>query len=352
MAVIAGDGIGPDVVDAAIPAIEIAASADGARIEWHRFPYGADHYLATGVTLPDSAVDGFRSDFAAILVGALGDPRIPANEHARDILLGLRCELDLYINFRPCRLLHPSLSPLKGSPDRPVDLAIFRENTEGIYLGRGSVRFEGTDREEHVAEDVHTVSKVRRIILAALGWARANGRRRVTVCDKSNAVPAHVVWQRVFTHVGDDYPDIEREHRYVDALAMELIREPERFDVIVTNNLFGDILSDIGAQLVGGLGMAPSANLHPGRVGLFEPVHGSAPTLAGKGIANPMATVLTGALMLRTLGLPLGAGLLEEAVRAALEDGVRTPDIGGDLSTAQVGDWIAHWIDARSGAHG
>ena len=351
VAVIAGDGIGPDVIDAAIPAIERAATADGAHISWHRFPYGADHYLATGVTLPEGAVDRLRSDFAAILVGALGDPRVPGNEHARDILLGLRCELDLYINFRPCRLLHPSLSPLKNPPHRAVDLAIFRENTEGIYFGRGSVRFEGTDHEEHVAEDVHTVSKVRRITDAAFAWAQANGRRRVTVCDKSNAVPAHVIWQRVFNQVGDEYPDIEREHRYVDALAMELIREPERFDVIVTNNLFGDILSDIGAQLVGGLGMAPSANMHPERVGLFEPVHGSAPTLAGRGIANPMATILTGALMLRSLGLPTGAGLLEAAVRAALESGIRTPDIRGDLTTAQVGDWIAHWIEARSGAN-
>src|SRR5881628_3106610 len=221
--------------------------------------------------------------------------RVPGNEHARDILLGLRFGLDLYINFRPVRLLHPDLTPLRADR-RTIDFVIFRENAEGVYLGRGRIT-----GDEYVAEEVNTAKGVERIIRAAFEWARAHGRTRVTMSDKSNAVPAHLVWQQTFKAISQEYPAITPEHRYVDALALELVREPERFQVVVTNNLYGDILSDLGAGLVGGLGLAASANLHPGRAGLFEPVHGSAPPLAGKGIANPMAAVLTGALMFEQL---------------------------------------------------
>lgn len=355
VAVIPGDGIGPEVVDAALPAIETAARATDAELVWERLPLGADHYLATNETLPDHVFRHLRDEVDAIFLGAIGDPRVPGNEHARDILLGLRFRLDLYVNFRPCRLLHPDLCPLKKpyttdrradepTSRRTVDFVIFRENTEGIYLGRGSAQHVGTPREEQIAEEVHTAPKVARIIRAAFEWAKANGRRRVTMSDKANAVPAHRLWQRLFAEIGDEYPGVEREHRYVDALAMELVREPERFDVIVTNNLYGDILSDLGAQLVGGLGLAASGNLHPGHAGLFEPVHGSAPPLAGKGVANPMAAVLSGALMLGELGLHTSARLLEDAVRAALEHGVRTPDLGGKASTSEVANWILDWL--------
>jgi 3-isopropylmalate dehydrogenase len=193
---------------------------------------------------------------------------------------------------------------------------------------------------------VNTAPKVRRILVAAFDWARQHGRSRVTMADKSNAVPAHRLWRRLFEDVGARYPDIEREHRYVDALAMELVRAPDRFQVIVTNNLFGDILSDLGAELVGGMGLAASANLHPGRVGLFEPVHGSAPLLAGKGVANPMATLLTGGLMLERLGLPCGAAALEAAVRGAIDAGVTTPDLGGEHSTHDVTRWIGERLQS------
>ena len=353
IATIPGDGIGPEVLDAALPAIDSAAAGNGAEITWERLPFGADHYLATGETLPDEAIERFQTTVDAILVGALGDPRIPTHEHARDILLGLRVKLDLYVNFRPCRLLHPDLCPLKaastsgdrhGHRGRAIDFTIFRENTEGMYLGRGRSSGEGTAAEERIAEEIHTAPKVDRIVRAAFEWARENGRRRITMCDKSNAVPAHRLWQRLFTEIGLEYPELEREHRYVDALAMELVRTPERFDIIVTNNLFGDIISDLGAELVGGLGLAPSANLHPGRTGLFEPVHGSAPSLAGKGIANPMAAVLTGALMLQNLGLSDGAHRLVLAVERAVAEGVTTPDIGGTSSTADVGRFLVQQI--------
>ena len=343
------------MIGAAVPAIGRAAADAGANIVWEHLPFGADHYLESGETLPDDAYRHLRDEVDAIFLGALGDPRVPGNEHARDILLGLRFRLDLYVNLRPVRLLHPSLCALGPPPPgtaadpeesgRRIDLVIFRENTEGGYLGRGSARNVGTAREEQISEEIHTAPKVDRILRAALEWATKHRRRRVTLCDKANAIPAHRLWQRLFHEIGHEFPDVEREHRYVDALAMELVREPERFDVIVTSNLYGDILSDLGAGLVGGLGLAPSANLHPGRPGLFEPVHGSAPQLAGTGTANPMAAILTGALLLADCGLEHAAGRLENAVRAALEAGETTPDLGGSRSTQAVADWIVEWLD-------
>lgn len=340
IAVIAGDGIGPEVIEAAIPLLERVGSKHGVRLDFERLPYGADHYLKTRETLPEDAFRHLRDDVDAILLGAIGDPRVPGNEHARDILLGLRFRLDLYVNFRPVQLLHPDLTPLRkvGEGRGAIDFVIFRENTEGVYLGRGRI-----DGDQYIAEEVNTAKGVERIIRAAFEWARAHGKTRVTMSDKSNAVPAHRVWQETFKRVAPEFSGIEAEHRYVDALALELVREPGRFQVIVTNNLYGDILSDLGAGLVGGLGLAASANLHPGggRAGLFEPVHGSAPPLAGKGVANPMAAVLTGALMLEQLGVGEAARELERAVQATLAAGVRTPDIGGESRTHQVAAAIA-----------
>jgi len=329
IAVIAGDGIGPEVIEAAIPILDRVAVKHGVQLSWERLPYSANHYLKTKETLPDAAFAHLRDDVDAIFLGALGDPRVPGNEHARDILLGLRFRLDLYVNFRPVTLLHPDLSALKNS--RAIDFAIFRENTEGQYLGRGR-----TSGDEHIAEEINSGKGVARIIRAAFGWAQAHGKTRVTMSDKSNAIPAHRIWQDTFKEIAGDYRGIEAEHRYVDALALELVRSPERFQVIVTNNLYGDILSDLGAGLVGGLGLAPSANLHPGRAGLFEPVHGSAPALVGKGIANPIAAVLTGALMFEQLGQEDAANEVEHAVRATLQAGMRTQDLGGKATTADV----------------
>jgi 3-isopropylmalate dehydrogenase len=325
------------VIEAAIPVLERAAAKHNFRLDFERLPFGADHYLRTKETLPEDAFRHLRDDVDAVFAGAFGDPRVPGNEHARDILLGLRVRLDLYINFRPIQLLHPSLTALRldrptaRPPDRPVDLVIFRENTEGVYLGRGR-----TEGDTYIAEDVNTGRGVERIIRAAFEWANAHGRTRVTMSDKANAIPAHRIWQEKFRHVAAEYPGIAPEHRYIDTLALELVREPERFQVIVTNNLFGDILSDLGAGLVGGLGFAASANLHPGRAGLFEPVHGSAPDLTGKGVANPIAAVLTGALMLEHLGEAEAARDLERAVRATLAAGLRTPDAAGTATTQEV----------------
>ena len=335
IAVIAGDGIGPEVIEAAIPILDRAAAKHGFGLQWERLPYSADHYLRTKETLPDAAFRHLRDDVDAIFLGALGDSRVPGNEHARDILLGLRFKLDLYVNFRPVELLHPDLTPLRNPGT--IDFVIFRENTEGQYLGRGR-----SSGDEHVAEEVNTGKGVERIVRAAFEWAKSHGKTRVTMSDKSNAIPTHRIWQETLTRTAREYPTITAEHRYVDALAMELVREPARFQVIVTNNLYGDILSDLGAGLVGGLGVAASANLHPGRRGgLFEPVHGSAPTIAGKGVANPAAAVLTGALMVEQLGHPDAARDLERAVRDALTIGARTPDLGGKSTTREVASAIA-----------
>jgi len=341
IAIIAGDGIGPEVIDAGLPIIEAAARSEGLALDVERLPYSADHYLHTGETLPDAAFEHLRDDVDAILLGALGDPRVPGNEHARDILLGLRFRLDLYINFRPTRLFHPRLSPLRADRrtdggSTAIDFVIFRENTEGQYLGKGRSEGLGTPDEVHVSEEINSRKGVARIIEAAFAWAAERGKTRVTMSDKSNAIQFQRIWGRLFQDIGERYPGIQREHRYVDALALELVREPERFQVIVTTNLYGDILSDLGAGLIGGLGIAASANLHPGRPGLFEPVHGSAPPLVGKRVANPMATVLTGALMLEQLGCTAGAVRLERAVERVAASGPLTPDLGGRGSTAEV----------------
>ena len=343
IALIPGDGIGPEVIDAAWPVVAKAAAVEDITLTTTRLPYSADHFLATGETLPDHAFEQLRDESDAILIGALGDPRVPGNEHARDILLGLRFRLDLYINFRPVRLWHERLTPLKDVSE--IDLVIFRENTEGQYTGRGRSDGIGSPEEEHVSEEVNTRSGVERILRAAFEWGQREGKHQITMSDKSNAIPFQRIWGELFKQIGSEFPSLEREHRYVDALAMEMVRDPGRFEVIVTNNLYGDILSDLGAGLVGGLGLAASANLHPGKPGLFEPVHGSAPPLAGKNVANPMATALTGALMLRSLGHPGPAKNLEQAVTAVVSGGPTTEDIGGTSGTIEVAGALEDALD-------
>jgi 3-isopropylmalate dehydrogenase len=341
IAVIPGDGIGREVIREAVRALRALDERHRLDLRLDEWPHGADHYLETGVTLADDDVERLRSEYQAILLGALGDPRVPGNEHARDILLGLRFRLDLYVNFRPVRLLDERLTPLKGKRVEDIDFVIFRENTEGVYVGMGGVFKRGTPDEVAIQEDVNTRRGVERIIRAAFEHARDRGLDRVTMSDKANAMEhAGGLWRRTFEQVGADYPDIEREALYVDMLAMDLLRRPERYRVIVTGNLFGDILSDLGAQLVGGLGLSGSANLHPGRTSLFEPVHGSAPDIAGRDEANPLAAMLSAALMLDHLGHGAAARELEGAVREVVVRGDTTPDLGGTLGTAGVGDAV------------
>lgn len=336
IALIPGDGAGIEVMAEAVLVLERLRAKHGVDLTWDSFDFGAERYLATGVAMPSGQIDVFRREYKAILFGAVGDPRVPGQVHAREILLALRFGLDLFINFRPCKLLDDRLSPLRGKGPKEIDFVVFRENTEGQYNGVGGIFKKGTPDEIAVSEEINTRKGVERIIRAAFAWAAANGKKRVVMADKANAIAAHDLWQRVFKQVSLDYPNIQARHAYVDALAMQLILSPESYDVVVTTNLFGDILTDVGAALTGGLGMSPSANLNPESTPLFEPVHGSAPDIAGKGIVNPMAMFLTVGLMLRELKFEAAARAVEGAVAACVQSGQGTRDVGGTLSTHAV----------------
>ena len=345
IAVIPGDGIGKEVTPEAVKVLRAVTSAGGRSIEFVEFDWGADKYLAEGVSLPPGAVEMLRDEFDAILFGALGDPRVPSNQHAADILLGLRFKLDLYVNARPAELLHDRLTPLRDRTERDIRMVVFRENTEGLYVGVGGFFKKGTADEIALQEDVNSRKGVERIIRYAFDYARQHKLKRVCMSDKSNAMTfAHDLWQRVFKEVRKEYPEIDSRHLYIDTLAMEVVRDPSQFDVIVTCNLFGDIISDLSAQLIGGLGLAPSGNIHPGQTSLFEPVHGSAPNIAGKGIANPLGSVLASAMMLEFLGWSREASILRKAVKAALLKNYLTPDLGGDKATTDVGSWLAEFV--------
>src|SRR6266849_431337 len=340
IAVIPGDGAGVEVAREAIRLLDFINRERKLGLQFEHFDFGAERYLKTGVGLPPGQIDDFRDNYDAILFGAVGDPRVKDQAHAREILLGLRFGLDLFINFRPCWLLADGLSPLKGKGRKEIDFVVFRENTEGMYNAIGGVFKKGTPDELAVAEEINTRKGVERIIRAAFDWASRHGRNRVALGDKANAIPAHELWRRTFREVAAEHPAIEATPYYIDALAMQMVMKPESLQVIVTTNLFGDILTDLGAALTGGLGLAASANLNPDSTPLFEPVHGSAPDIAGKGLVNPCAMLLTSALMLSELGHGNEARCLEGAVEKALLENQGTPDVGGSLSTTQTADVI------------
>ena len=348
IAVIPGDGIGREVTPEGMKVVRAACSLSGQRLIFTDFDWGADRFLKDGTTLPSDAPDMLQRDFDAILFGAVGDPRVPSNQHAADILLGLRSKLDLYVNARPCVLFDQRLTPLRNRSERDINFIVFRENTEGAYAGIGGNFKQGAPDEIAVQEDMNTRKGVERIIRYALEYARRKGLKRVCMSDKSNAMTyGHGLWQRVWKELQKEYSDLEMRHLYVDTLMMEMVREPSQFQVIVTCNLFGDIASDLGAQLSGGLGLAPSGNIHPGRVSLFEPVHGSAPNIAGKNIANPLGSALAGAMMLEYLGLEREASAVQNAARDAVREGKTTPDLGGNMGTRELGDWLADRISKR-----
>jgi 3-isopropylmalate dehydrogenase len=345
IAVIPGDGIGVEVTREAVKVLKAAVSGRQAKLEFTEFDWGAERYLRDATTLPTGAVEMLRKDFDAILFGAVGDPRVPSNVHAADILLGLRAKLDLYVNLRPVELFDDTLTPLRDRGTSDVNFVVVRENTEGLYVGVGGEFQKGTPHEVAVQEDVNTRRGVERIIRYAFDYARAKNLGRVCMSDKSNVLTfGHGLWQRVFAEVRAEYADMESRHLYVDTLAMEMVRDPSQFRVIVTCNLFGDILSDLGAQLAGGLGLAPSGNIHPGRISLFEPVHGSAPNIAGQNLANPAGSVLASALMLDHLGLTTTGDRIRAAVRAAVREKKTTKDLGGTLGTRESGDWLAEYV--------
>ncbi len=383
IAVIPGDGIGKEVTPVAVNVIKAAIARRHHHIDFVEFDWGADKFLREKITLPEGAVEQLREEFDAILFGALGDPRVPSNQHAADILLGLRFQLDLYVNARPTELFQERFTPLKDRVPNDIRLMVFRENTEGIYVGAGGFFKKGTADEIATQEDINSRKGVERILRFAFNYARGHGLSngtcstpiapagspvvagfppalsephrtthkplRLCMADKSNAMTfAGDLWQRTFKSVRAEYPDVDSRHLYIDTLAMELVRDPRQFDVIVTNNLFGDIISDLTSQLAGGLGLAPSGNIHPGQTSLFEPVHGSAPNIAGKGIANPFGSVLASGMMLDFLGWHDEAELLKQSVKAALHADVTTPDINGSKQTLEVSDYLVNCVSKHS----
>jgi 3-isopropylmalate dehydrogenase len=349
IAVVPGDGIGVEVIREAVKILYAAAGKGGREVQLTAFDWGTERYLQDGTTLPDGAEDTLRRDFDAILLGAMGDPRVPSNKPAMDILLGLRFKLDLYANERPVFLLDKRFTPLRDRGEEDIRFTIIRENTEGLYVGMGGNFKKDTPDEIATQEDVNTRKGVERIIRYAFAYARKRGLKRVCMSDKMNALRfGHDLWQRVFALVRAEFPEIEARHLLIDTLAMEMVRDPRQFDVIVSCNLFGDIVSDLGSALVGGLGLSPSANINPESTSMFEPVHGSAPNIAGKNLANPLAAVLTVGMMLEHFGWSREAGLIHKAVKASIREGKTTHDLGGSLGTRECGDWIARRIESLS----
>jgi 3-isopropylmalate dehydrogenase len=341
IAVIPGDGIGREVIPQAVRALCTVAEISGKKVETEEFDFGAEKYLKEGVALPSDALSRFRGEFDAILLGALGDPRVPDNKHAIDILFGIRFGLDLYANIRPIKLLDRRLTPLKNITESDVNFTVFRENTEDLYVGIGGIFKKGTPDEVAIQESITTRKGVERILEAAYSFCSVRGHKKITMSDKSNALRfGGDLWQRTFRDVSRRHPEVESEHMYIDALAMMLVKEPIRFQVIVTSNMFGDIITDLGAQIQGGLGMAPSGNINPREICMFEPVHGSAPRFAGKNVANPMGAVLSAQMMLEHLGWNSEAELMEMAVADCVRQEECTPDVGGNMGTREVGEAI------------
>jgi 3-isopropylmalate dehydrogenase len=341
VAVVPGDGIGPEVVREGLRVLERVASIEGFAVRTTSYPFGAEHYLKTQEVFPDSAFEEVRRH-DAILLGAIGDPRVPVGYLEFGIIARMRFGLDLYVNLRPVKLYAEHLCPLKGKRPEDVDFVVVRENTEDAYAGSFGHFKQGTPDEVATQQMIFTRKGTERVIRYAFELARRRGKaRKLTMVDKANAVRAMSLWTRTFEEVGAEFPDISREHAYVDAACMWCVKNPEWFDTVVTSNMFGDILTDLAAMIQGGLGVAASGNIHPGRVSLFEPIHGSAPKYAGRNVANPIATILAVQMMLDDLGETRAAVRIEEAVASLLRSR-RIPSVGSDsgLGTDAIGDLV------------
>jgi 3-isopropylmalate dehydrogenase len=352
IAVLPGDGIGEEVVREALRVLEAVSAVTGFQYRTEVYPYGAEHYLKTGEAFPDSALREMH-DHAAILLGAIGDPRVETGLLERAIIAGIRFGLDLYVNLRPIKLYAEHLCPLKGVTPEQLDLVIVRENTEGAYVGVGGLMKRDSDNEVAVCNMVWTRAGTERVIRYAFDLARRRAKaKRLTLVDKANAIRPMDLWTRVFQRVAAEYPDIQTDHAYIDAACMWLVKNPDWFDVIVTDNLFGDIITDLGAMLQGGLGIAASGNLHPGRVSMFEPIHGSAPKYKGKNVACPVACVMAVQMMLDYLGDHEGATLVENAIANALRSR-KIPSLhAGDIPTDRAGEILVEEVKSLATAAG
>jgi 3-isopropylmalate dehydrogenase len=351
IAVIGGDGIGPEVTREGVKVLRAAARVFGFDVRLTEYPFGADHYLATGELLPQTALDEIRQQHA-VLLGAIGDPRVEVGLIERAVVAGLRFGLDLFVNLRPVKLYAESLTPLKNRTPRDIDFIVVRENTEDVYTGIHGFFKKGTPDEVASQQMLFTRKGTERVIRYAFELARArNKAKKLLMVDKANAIRAQDIWTRTFAEVGREYADIAQEHAYVDATCMWMVKSPDTFDTVVTTNMFGDIITDLGAEITGGMGVAASGNIHPGRVSMFEPIHGSAPKYAGQNVASPVAAVLAVQMMLDYLDERDAATRIEDVVRSALADG-RIPgvDARSGLATTQVGDLLTEDVQQTATA--
>ena len=338
--VIPGDGIGPEVVDQGLRVLRRAAEKYGFAYETIPYKWGADHYLATGETHPDSALAEYR-EMSALLLGAIGDPRVETGMLERAIIAGIRFKLDLFVNLRPIKCPAEHINPLKYKKASDIDMVIIRENTEDAYVQIGGIFKKDTPDEVALANMVFTRKGCERVIRYAFEVAKSRPRKKLTLVDKSNAIRPQDVWTRAFAAVAKEYPGISTDHAYIDAACMWMIKSPEWFDTVVTTNLFGDIITDLGAELQGGLGVAASGNIHPGQVSMFEPIHGSAPKYRGQNKANPLATIAAVAMLLEHVGQKKAAAAIQDAVQRLIESR-RIPDLSAQsgLKTTEIGDMV------------
>ena len=343
--VIAGDGIGPEVVKEGLKVLNAVSLLEGFTYDLVEYPWSCAYYVETGQAMPESMLDEYRL-LDAILFGAVGDPRVKGGTVERGIIFTLRFGLDLFVNLRPVVLLDSRLCPLKDKKPADVDMVVVRENTEDAYRGIGGQLHRGSPSEVSIAEMIFTRMGVERVIRYAFDLARSDGRRKsLTVVDKSNAIAAMDIWRRVLAEVGQEYPDVATNSIYVDAACLYMVERPEMFDVVVTSNLFGDIITDLGAAIQGGMGAAASGNINPGNTSMFEPIHGSAPDIAGKGIASPVATILAAAMLLDHLGETQASDRVNRAVREAVVSGqIPRLDAGSGVPTAEQGDIVAKLV--------
>jgi len=343
IAVIPGDGIGPEVVAEGLKVLQAAAAVTGMKYEIVHYDFGGERYLRTGEVLPPGALEELRK-FDAIYLGAVGHPDVPPGVLEQGLLLALRFGLDQYINLRPIKLYEGVWTPIKDKGPEDIDFIVVRENTECLYIGSGGFVHLGTDNEVAIQEMVYTRKGTERCIRFAYQLTRKrNRKKKLTLCDKANVLTyGHDLWQRVFREVGEEYPDIEQDHAYVDATTMWMVKNPEWFDVIVTCNMFGDIITDLGAMIQGGMGIAASGNLNPEGVSMFEPIHGSAPKYAGQNKANPLAAISAAQMMVEHLGEAATAARMEAAIKQVLAGGkIPTMSATGGLPTSEIGDMVA-----------
>lgn len=347
IAVIPGDGIGPEVINEGLKVIRAVADRVGFNYETIEYDFGGERYLSKGGDpLPDSALSEFK-EMDAIYLGAVGHPDVPPGVLEHGILLKIRFGLDLYINLRPVKLYPGVWTPIKDKGPEDIDFVVVRENTEDLYVGIGGFFKKGTPDEVAIQEMIATRKGVERCVRYAFDLAMTRKRKKLTLCDKANVLTyAHDLWRRVFAEVGKEYPEVEKDYAYVDAITMWMVKNPEWFEVIVTPNMFGDIITDLGAMIQGGMGIAASGNIHPGSVSMFEPIHGSAPKYKGTNTANPLAAICAAGMMLDYLGEKKAAELIDSAVSKALLSG-KIKDLSAGkmgLSTSEVGDLVASFI--------